>query len=254
VDTHPNDTASIYLDHNATSPMHPDVLAAMHECYVQVGANPASQHAAGRRARNVLETAREGIARILNGGREAAGATELIFTSGGTEANNLALLGTLGGTAGRLIVSALEHSSTLAAAHELQRRGHAVDFLQARPDGQIDTRHLQDLLATIPADGPRCLVSVMLGSHETGVLQPVAEVVRLCRQHGGTWVHSDAVQAVGKILVDFDTLGVDLLSVSAHKLQGPVGIGALLVRRGVPLRSIHWGGSQQMGIRPGAGG
>ena len=171
-----------------------------------------------------------------------------MFTSGGTEANNLALLGQSHAPPGRVLIAALEHPSTLAAGRQLQRQGWQVDWIRARECGQIDLDHLQLLLEA--AKEPPCLVSVMLANHETGVLQPVREVVQRC-QPQGIPVHTDAVQAIGKIPVHFASLGVTYMSVAAHKFYGPCGIGALIVRGKTPLRPILYGGAQQLATRPG---
>jgi cysteine desulfurase len=239
---------TIYLDHNATTPIDPAVVAAMAQAYARVGANPASQHAAGRRARRELDDAAEGILVRLGARLDSAQSDRIVFTSGGTEANNLALLGMCQGQPGRLLVSSIEHPSTLGAAAELQRRGWEVVSIRALESGVIDLGHLGEVLE---APGPPpSLVSVMLGNHETGVLQPVEEVVRVCAPRGIA-VHTDAVQVAGKLPVNFSQLGATLMTLTAHKLHGPVGVGALLVRGNTPLRPIFFGGTQQLGQRPG---
>jgi cysteine desulfurase len=261
--------STIYLDNNATTPMLPEVLEAMAECAREAFANPASQHGPGREARRRLEAAREQIARLL--GAETAGmrADRVVFTSGGTEANNLALLGMMPAAPAHVVVSAIEHPSVIGAAEELNRRGHTVSRLRVLPSGVVDLDHLAELLdrrtgfQPVPDDLPEArrvgnqsyevapaLVSVMLGNNETGVLQPAAEIARLCRA-AGALVHTDAVQAAGKIPVDFRALGVDAMTVAAHKFHGPRGIGALVVRPEVPLAPILFGGFQQAGLRPG---
>lgn len=258
----------IYLDHNSTTPIDPQVAEAMQACHRAGYANPASQHEAGRRARRVLEEAREGIAELLGAQTTGMDADQLIFTSGGTEANNLALFGLAnmrsdadagkGGRAaqgtrglGRLIISGIEHPSVMGPAEELARRGWQLERLRVSPDGVVDADHLREILAPCPTlDPPPTLVSVMLGNNETGVLQPVAELAGVCREHGAA-MHTDAVQVAGKLPIDFRGLGVAALSVSAHKLHGPRGIGALVVRHGVELRPLLLGGFQQAGLRPG---
>jgi cysteine desulfurase len=235
----------LYLDNNATTLLHPAVAETM-AAYDRAGyANPASQHQAGRRARSVLEEAREGIAKILGANVSDTHADQVIFTSGGTEANNLALRGLAGDRPGRVIISAIEHPSVVGAAEQLARQGFDVQRLRVSREGVVDVDHLRELL-----DQQMRVVSVMLGNNETGVLQPVAEVAAVCHS-GGVPVHTDAVQVVGKLPVDFRQLGVSALSLSAHKFHGPRGIGALIVRHGVELTPILFGGFQQLGLRPG---
>jgi len=236
---------SIYLDHNATTPLADEAAAAMEECRRAAWANPSSQHAAGRRARRVLEDAREGIARILGADIASSQPDRLIFTSGGTDANNLALLGLAGATPSQVIVSAIEHPSVQGAAEELARRGHPVARLGVAADGIIRIADLPALLAR-----PTSLVSLMLGNNETGVLQPVAEAATLCAA-AGIPLHTDASQVAGKLPIDFQALGVAALTVAAHKFHGPRGIGALLLRHGLSPRPLLYGGVQQEGLRPG---
>jgi cysteine desulfurase len=205
--------------------------------------NPASQHAAGRRSRQLLEQAREAICGYLGGGAGSP-ADRLVFTSGGTEANNLAVFG-LAGRFGRVIVSAIEHPSIVGPAEELARRGVRVERLAVSQDGRVDPDGLGDLLRT-PAD----LVSVMLANNETGVIQPIEELARECAARGVP-MHTDAVQAAGKITIDFRRLGVTALSCSAHKMHGPVGIGGLLLRPEAKLSPQFFGGFQQESLRPG---
>ena len=234
----------IYLDHNATSPTDPRVAETLCEALRSPYANPASQHEEGRRARRVIDRAAIELARHFGADIETSGA-RLIFTSGGTEANNLALLGLCGPPPARLIVSSIEHPSVLEAAAELSGRGYQVDLLPVDRRGVVRLERLESLLAQ-----PARLVSIMLANHETGAIQPVAEAAEICRQHG-VLLHTDAVQAAGKLPVDFHQLGVAALSLSAHKLGGPVGIGALLLAAGTNIKPLLFGGSQQLGIRPG---
>ncbi len=238
----------IYLDYAATSPIDLRVVAAMSEYSRLNGFNPASQHAAGREARRIWEDAAESICRCLGARVDQLPSDRLIVTSGGTEANNLALLGLARDRPGRVLISRIEHPSGLAAGDELRRRGTRVDLIRARPCGRIDLDHLGQLLDD--HSEPVRLVSVMLANNETGVLQPIDEVVACCEPRGIP-VHTDAVQVVGKLPVDFTALGVSALTVAAHKFEGPCGIGALLVRGNTPLDPILFGGSQQLGTRPG---
>ncbi len=240
---------SIYLDHNATTPTRPEVVEAMTRCYAEGYANPASQHRPGQRARRVLEDAREAIAAILGAELSGRSPDRLIFTSGGTEANNLAILGIARGQGGpepgQVIVSAIEHASVIQPAEHLLEQGWRLDSLGVGPDGVIRVEQLPTLLTPQTR-----LVSVMLGNHETGVLQPVSQLVPICREVGVP-VHTDAVQVAGKLPIDFGGLGVSALTIAAHKLQGPLGIGALIVRSGVSIEPLHFGGHQQWGLRPG---
>lgn len=239
---------AIYLDHNATSPIRPEVAEAVREAWFTYHGNPASQHASGRAARTRLADAREKILILLDADTRH-GKDRIIFTSGGTEANNLAILGMAmartGGAPGRIIVSSIEHPSVLRAAEYLLDLGWRLDTLDVSRDGLVN---LDSLRAWIAPDV--ALVSVTLANHETGVIQPVAEVAAICRSYGVP-VHTDAVQAIGKIPVSFRQLGVDAMTVTAHKCGGPLGIGALMIRRDRPLLPILFGGEQQEGLRPG---
>lgn len=224
-------SAVAYLDHNATSPLRPAAFDAMVEA-MRVGGNPSSVHAAGRKARAIVDKARREVASLVG-----ASPGETIFTSGGTEANNLALLG-----AGRrrVLVSAVEHDSVRRAAPR-------AETLPVDGEGVVDLGALEVALAASPEPA---LVSVMLANNETGVLQPIEEVVRLARA-AGALVHCDAVQGAGKVPVDLRELGVDYLSVSAHKLGGPTGVGALIVRKAAPLVPDRRGGGQESNRRAG---
>lgn len=228
----------IYLDHNATTAVLPEVWEAMRPYQFEVFGNPASAHGVGRAARRVLEEARETVAALLG-----ARAEEVIFTSGATEANNLAVFGLTGGRGGRVLTSQLEHPSVLEPLRHLERQGFAVDNLPLNPDGVLNP---EGVSAQVRPDTR--LLSVMLANHETGAIQPVAEIVY---KVPSVLVHCDAVQAVGKLPVDFHRLGVASLTLSAHKFHGPRGIGALLLRRGIPLAAQLFGGHQQRGRRPG---
>ncbi len=256
----------IYLDHNATTPVLPEVAAAMAECQATGFANPESQHQLGRRARRMLEDAREGIAEMLGVDLHRRPADRLIFTSGGTEANNLAIFGLSGarspsplmgegrgeGNAARsgavplrVVISSIEHPSVAQAAKALARRGWIVDVLPVSSDGVVCADHLDSLLAQRPR-----LISVMAANNETGVIQPVRELAARAAA-ASVPLHTDAVQAVGKIPVSFRDFGVAAMSIAAHKFNGPRGIGALVVRGGVPLDPILFGGFQEDGFRPG---
>jgi cysteine desulfurase len=217
-------------------------------------ANPASGHAAGRKARRLVEDARERIAEILGLDTSRESGDRLIFTSGGTEANNwvfaamehaLDVAPAADRRSPHALVSAVEHPSVLGPAARLAERGWQVERISVDRSGRLE---LGDFSAKLRPDTR--LVSVMLGNNETGVIQPVAEVALECRRRG-ILVHTDAVQAVGKIDVRFSVLGVDAMTVAAHKFHGPIGIGALVLRHGIELRPLMVGGFQQSGLRPG---
>jgi cysteine desulfurase len=222
-----------YLDHNATSPLKPAAKAAMLRSFEVVG-NASSVHGEGRAAHAALEEAREAVARALG-----VLAPTVVFTSGGSEANNLALKGT---SVERLLIAATEHPSVHEAA---RARGLPVEIIPVDGAGLLDLVALDRMLA-----GPSALVSVMLANNETGVIQPVREVVEIASRHGAL-VHCDAVQALGKIPCNFGLLGIDLMSVSAHKVGGPLGVGALIVRDGVPVAPLIHGGGQELRRRAG---
>jgi cysteine desulfurase len=232
---------AIYLDHNATTPIAPDVLDAMLPFLRDAFGNPSSSHALGRRAKDAVDTARGHVAALIG-----AQPNEIIFTSGGTEASNMAIRGIVHGDGNRrIITSTIEHPATEEPCHLLAQQGHAIHRIQARPDGRIDLDDAQRALAA-GAD----LVTLIHAQNETGVLQPVAEVAAMARQRGIP-VHIDAAQSVGKIAIDVTALGIDLLSIAGHKLYAPKGIGALYVRRGVRLEPVLRGAGQESGRRPG---
>jgi cysteine desulfurase len=228
-----------YLDWNATTPPHPDVLAAMREAAANAWGNPASIHADGRGARKVVEDARADVAALTG-----TDPRDVLFTSGGTEANNLAVRSAFETRKGAtLITSRIEHPSIARVAEALEREGRArVRWLRVLPSGAIDLDDLANALLDDPA-----LVTVQAVNHETGAIQPVADVVRAA--HGaGALVHVDAVQGWGKI--DVPT-GWDTASVGPHKMRGPKGIGALVSRPGVAIVPVVLGGTQERGLRPG---
>lgn len=235
----------INLDHNATTPMHPEVAEAIHACALAGYGNASSAHGHGRQARRVLEEAREGIGRLVGGDLTGRRADYVVLTSGGTEANNLALLGLSGGLPGRVIVSDVEHPSVAGPAEHLAAQGFDVQRVRVDAQGVVEEDHFLKLLSP----GTR-LVSIMLANNETGVLQPVETLARHCQARGIPF-HTDAVQAVGKVPVHFGQLAVSALTLTGHKFHGPRGIGALLVRHPAALRPVLFGGFQQMGWRPG---
>lgn len=236
-------SAPVYLDHNATTPVLPEVVDAMLPWLREHFGNPSSGHAWGRRAAEAVATAREQVAGLLG-----AHPDEILFTGGGTEASNLAILGHLharGDGPHRIVTSAIEHPATSAPCAHLAARGHPVITLPVTPEGTVDL----DAAATALAS-PAALLSVMHANNETGVLQPVAALSALARAAGAT-VHTDAAQSLGKVPVDVDALGVDLLTIAGHKLYAPKGVGALYRRRGTALRPVLYGAGHEGGVRPG---
>ncbi|WP_435018135.1 cysteine desulfurase family protein [Tundrisphaera sp. TA3] len=232
----------IDLDQNATTPLDPEVWDAMRSAWL-AGGNPESRHGAGRQARRALEQARETVARILN-----AFPDEVVFTSGGTEASNLALFGLAGDDADgprHAVASPIEHPAVSGPMAHLEREGVAVDRPSVDRQGRADA----DAMAAAIRPGTR-FATLILAHNETGALQPVARLAALAAERGVP-VHTDAVQAVGRIPVDFHALGVSTLAASGHKFHGPGGVGLLLIRRGVKLAPRLFGGGQQGGLRPG---
>jgi cysteine desulfurase len=227
----------IYLDYNSTTPMRPEVLEAMRPWLLATG-NPASAHAAGRKVRQALENAREKVASLLG-----AFPDEVIFTSGATEANNLAIFGLCHEPPGHVLASPMEHPSVIEPLKKLTERGFTVEWLPVTGDGVVPV----DAVRNSVREDTR-LICAMLANHETGAVNPVADLVPAKPQAA---FHCDAAQAVGKIPVDFHKLGVTSLSASAHKFYGPPGIGVLLLNRCTKIRSLLFGGHQQQGRRPG---
>jgi cysteine desulfurase len=225
----------IYLDWNATTPLHPEVAAAMRDAAETGFGNPSSVHAVGRRARALVESAREALARVLE-----VHPRDVLFTASATEANNLALA-----AAPAMVTSRLEHPSVVRVAEHLSDLGRPVRWLPVGPSGRVDARDVAEALAGLP-DG--AVVAVMAANHETGVVQPTAEVAEVTRAAGAR-LHVDAVQALGKLEPSAFAMA-DSVVVSAHKLQGPKGVGALAFR-GPPPRPLLVGGAQQRGLRPG---
>ena len=238
---------TVYLDHNATAPLPEAVREAVLPWLGERWGNPSSVHRLGRQARAALDRAREQVAALAG-----ASAGQVVFTSGGTEANNLALLGVAGawerarGRPGTVAVSAVEHASVLAAAAALERRGWRVRRLPVDGEGRLREEGLEEALG----DPDLALVSVMAANNETGVLQDLEAVTARARGRGVP-VHSDAVQAAGKVPLDFAGSGLSLLSLSAHKIGGPKGAGALVVHPGLEVEPLLHGGGQERGLRGG---
>jgi cysteine desulfurase len=228
----------IYLDFNATTPVLPEVAAAMLPYLCEEYGNASSIHRWGQRARAAVEQSRESVA-LLIGGRPS----EVVFTSGGTESDNLAIFGVAG--ARHVVTTAIEHHAVLNTCEALEREGVAVTFVPVGRSGIVDPAAV---VAALRPD--TSLISVMLANNETGAIQPVEEIARLGRERG-VLVHSDAVQAAGKISIDVRALGVDLLSISGHKIYAPKGVGALWVRKGVRIRPQIYGGRHERERRAG---
>jgi cysteine desulfurase len=231
----------IYLDHNATTPLDERVLAAMMPYLREHYGNPSSIHRWGRAARKAIDDAREQVAALVN-----AEPSQVIFTSGGTEANNLALKGaTAQQPPDRIAVSAIEHASVLETARAMERSGWQLDTIDVDAAGQVTAEALDDVL-----NEQIRLVSIMLANNESGVIQDIAGIGESVHQ-AGALMHSDAVQAAGKIDIDFTKCNVDLMTISSHKIYGPKGTGALIFDRALDLQPLQNGGGHEMGLRAG---
>jgi len=234
---------SIYLDHAATTPMHPRVLEAMLPYLQEQYGNPSSVYSLAREAKNAVEDARKRVAQFIG-----ASPQEIIFTSGGTESDNMALWGVAQANRGRgkhIITTSIEHHAVLDTAAALEKEGFSVTYLPVDGYGQVQ---VADLKAAIRDD--TILISIMYANNEVGTIQPIKELGQVARDHNIIF-HTDAVQAAGYLPLDVDRDGVDLLSLSAHKLYGPKGVGVLYIRRGVKVANLLKGGGQERGRRPG---
>ena len=235
----------VYLDYQATTPVDPRVRDAMLPFLDGKFGNPHSHgHSYGWEAARAVREARAQVACLIG-----AGDDDIVFTSGATESCNLALRGVARAAAGtrrRLITVATEHPAVLDTVRDLGREGHDIVILPVEPDGLLDL----ECLAAALLDDAALVVSVMAANNETGVIQPLSEIAELCRA-AGVLFHTDATQAVGRMAVSVDDWGVDLLSLSSHKVYGPMGVGALFVRPGTPIKPVMTGGAQEGGLRPG---
>src|SRR5712664_1138092 len=242
----------VYLDYNATTPVQPEVLDAMLPYFSGEFGNAASIHTPGQRARAAVETAREQVAALIG-----ARSQEIVFTSGGTESDNHAVFGVVGqaflsvpsstnaDSFPHIITTAIEHEAVLNACQALEKSGVRVTFLATNREGQIDLNELRRAVRP-----ETVLITVMHANNELGTLQPLEEIGRITKERD-IYFHTDAVQSAGKVPIDVNKHGVDLLSLSAHKFYGPKGIGALYIRRGTRLRQLLYGGHHQRGFRPG---
>lgn len=233
----------IYLDHSATSPVNPEVLKAMEPFFSQEFGNASTFYSLGRTARQAMEAARENVASLIG-----ASPQEIIFTSGGTESDNMAIKGTAykwKNKGKHIITSAIEHPAVEETCRYLEKQGFEVTYLPVYEEGIV---RIEDVLAAIRED--TILITIMHANNEIGTIQPIAEIGEIARKQGIIF-HSDAVQTVGKIPVDVEKLNVDLLSISTHKLYGPKGIGALYVKKGVFLEPLIHGGGHERALRPG---
>ena len=235
----------IYFDHNATTPVRREVIRSMVPYFRVRPGNASSIHLFGQECRYAIEEARERAATLIDAETE-----EIVFTSGGTESNNLAIRGVIA-ERGRhvrkphVVTSVIEHPSVMKTCRAIEVDGVAVTYVPCTADGVVRVDCIADALRP-----DTVLVTIMLANNETGVIQPVAEIAELVKDHGAVF-HVDAVQGVGRLDVRVDDGGIDLLSISAHKFYGPKGIGALYVRRGTPVAAVYTGGGHELGLRPG---
>lgn len=237
-----SEVAMIYLDNNSTTQTATQVVEAMQPFWRENFGNPSSLHRAGQMARHGVETAREHVAALIG-----ARSRDIVFTSGGTEADNLAILGTLAANPAKrhIITTAVEHVAVFSLCERLAKEGYRVTFLSVDQQGRLDPAELERCI-----DDDTALVSIMHANNETGVIFPIEELSTICQKHGVPF-HVDAVQSAGKISIDVQALGVGLMSLSAHKIHGPKGAGALYVGRRMRLRSQLTGGHQERDLRPG---
>ncbi|MBD3335139.1 MAG: aminotransferase class V-fold PLP-dependent enzyme [Candidatus Eisenbacteria bacterium] len=238
----------IYLDHNATTPVAGEVIAAVARSLEEDFGNPSSAHPYGRRAAARIQTARGQVAALLGCAPE-----EVVFTSGGSEANNLALRGVaelLGSRLAGLVISAVEHPAVVKPARWLQERGLGVRIVPVDRHGRVDPRGVCEACDALARNGGTVLVSIMHANNEVGTLQPIAEIAREVRGRGGV-MHTDAAKSAGKVAVDVSQPGIDLLSIAAHKFYGPKGVGALYIRQDIRVAPQILGAAHERGLRAG---
>ena len=256
----------IYLDHAATTPVRPEVLAAMIPYFTEEYGNASALHSAGQAGREAAKKARQTVAELIGAEPE-----EIYFTSGGTESDNQALRGVWGAAVGKsgvsegnvlkngrtfqVITTAFEHKAILNTCAFLEQQGVNVRYLQPSPEGVVTAEAVEQVLAEVCGrqsddESGRVLVSVMTANNELGTIQPIAEIGAVCRKYSALF-HTDAVQAIGHIPVDVNAINIDLLSASAHKFGGPKGVGFMYVRKGVPMEPLLLGGGQEHGMRSG---
>src|SRR3954463_10996290 len=229
----------VYMDNNATSPLLPEVLEVMRPYFIEEFGNASSIHHHGQNTRAAVERARESVAAMLG-----CRPSEVVFTSGGTEGDNLAIFG-LAKPGDHIIASTIEHHAVLHACKELQKRGCEVTFVPVDSRGVVDPTDVKRALRNNTK-----LISIMMANNETGVVQPLGEIGRIAKE-GDIYFHTDAVQAAGKIRINVDDIGCDLLSISGHKMHAPQGIGALYVRKGTLINPLFYGGRHERSRRAG---
>lgn len=231
----------IYLDNAASTQIHEDVLNSMLPYLKEQYGNASSIHRYGRMTRKAIEKARKQVALLIN-----ADPSEILFTSGGTESNNTVLRGIfMNNSCNHIVTSSIEHDAILEPCKQLEKNGLIVDYLPVDQFGTVDPSELKNNLSD-----NTCLVSIMFGNNEVGTIQKISEIAKICNERKIPF-HSDAVQAVGKVTIDVKELGIDLLSISSHKLHGPKGIGALYIKNGIKIDPVILGGGQEHGLRSG---
>ena len=231
----------IYLDNAASTPVHEQVLQEMIPYLQDQFGNPSSIHKYGRTANRAMKNARKQIANLINAEPE-----EILITSGGTESNNTALFGIAHAKKGNhIIVSSIEHDAILEPCKKLEKNGFEITLIPVNDSGMIDLKNLENSISS-----KTCLVSIMFANNEVGTIQPIEEISKICHQNNIPF-HTDAVQAIGKVGLDVKKLGIDLLSISSHKINGPKGVGALYIKKGIEIEPFIYGGGQEDGMRSG---
>ncbi|MFA5451720.1 MAG: cysteine desulfurase family protein, partial [Dehalococcoidales bacterium] len=233
----------VYLDYSATTPVDPEVLDAMLPYFNEKFGNASSIHIKGKEARQAVEEARQKVADLINANTE-----EIIFTSGGTEADNMAIAGTAEASrdlGNHIVITNIEHHAVFETCHHLEKQGYAVTFVPVEPDGIVDAEKIRQAVTD-----ETILISTIYANNEIGTIQPIKEIASIALEYG-IYSHTDAVQAIGRNYIDVKDLGVDMLSLTAHKFYGPKGIGALYIRQGSQLAPIIYGGGQERGLRSG---